>query len=118
MLKLSHKTRNAALGALLVAGLAGSAVVTIAPVAAQAQRYGYGDRDYDYHHDMDNRYYHRDWDDRYRGDRDRYYDRDYNRGWVGIGVPGFGVGFYDQPYYNGYGPYCSAYDYDNGFCSY
>ena len=116
MLKLSHTTRNAALSALLATGLAGSAAVTIGPVAAHAQPYR--DRDYDYHHDLDDRY-HRDWDDRYRADRD-YYHRDWDgRSWVGIGVPGFGVGFYDYPTYSGYsGPYCSSYDYYYGYCSY
>ncbi|HEY3778063.1 MAG TPA: hypothetical protein VGL35_08385 [Rhizomicrobium sp.] len=117
MLKLSHTTRNAALSALLAAGVAGSAAVTIAPVAAHAQPYR--DRDYTYHRDWDAGY-RADWDDRYRADRDYYYHRDWDgRNWVGIGVPGFGIGFYDYPYYNGYyGPYCSDYDYDNGFCTY
>ncbi|MGH6887791.1 MAG: hypothetical protein ACREHF_01090 [Rhizomicrobium sp.] len=115
MLKHSHTTRNAALGALLVAGLAGSATITIAPVAAHAQPYR--GRDY---------VYHRDWNGRYRAYRgDRYRDYRYyhpgwtDRGWVGIGVPGFGIGFYDYPSYSGYyGPYCSADDYYNGYCTY
>ena len=112
MLKLSHTTRNAALSAVLAAGLAGSAAVTIAPVAANAQMYS--DRDHGYYHrDWDDRYYHRDYDDRYH----RYWN---GHTWVGIGVPGFGIGFYDNsyPYYDGYGPYCNSYDYYNGYCSY
>lgn len=118
MLKISHVTRKAALGTLLAAGLAGSAALTVAPVAAHAQPYA--DRDYGYQRDWDDRY-RGNWDDRYRPDADyRYYHRDWDdRGWVGIGVPGFGIGFYDYPYTPGYyGPYCSAYDYDNGYCSY
>lgn len=116
MMKLSHTTKKAALAVLLSAGLAGSAAVTLAPVAGHAQ----------YYRDRDDRYYRGDWDDRYHRDwDDRYYHTYYHhpdwddRGWVGIGVPGFGIGFYDYPYYNGYqGPYCSAYDYDNGYCTY
>ncbi|HTT85304.1 MAG TPA: hypothetical protein VMF67_17645 [Rhizomicrobium sp.] len=121
MLKLSHTTKKAALAGLLAAGLAGSAVVTLKPVAAYAQ-----DRDDGYYQDRDNGYrgnwddgYRSGWNDRNRADwyRDHPYWRD--RTWVGIGVPGFGIGFYDYPYDNGYyGPYCSAYDYYNGFCSY
>jgi hypothetical protein len=118
MLKLSHRTRNAAVGALFAAGLAGSAVVTIAPVAAHAQIYR--GRDYGYYRDRDDRY-RANWGDRYRADRDYgNYRRGWgDRGWVGIGVPGFGIGFYDYPYDNGYyAPYCSSYDYYNGFCAY
>ena len=116
MVKLSHTARSGALAALLTLGLAGSATVTLVPQTAQAQRY----------YDSDDRY-RGDWDDRYRGDADdRYYHRDWDdhrywngRTWVGIGVPGFGIGFYDYPYYSGYyGPYCSSYDYYNGYCSY
>lgn len=120
MLKLSHTTRNTALAALLATGLAGSAAVTLAPVAAHAQYYhDYDDRaragyDRDYYRDRDYRY-RGDVDDRYRGDH-RYWN---GRTWVGIGVPGFGIGFYDQPNYNGYyGPYCSSYDAYYGYCSY
>ena len=109
MLKRTHTTKNAALAALLTAGLAGSAVVTLMPQTVRA--------------DSDDRYY-RDRDDRYYGDRDdyryraRYYHRDWDdRGWVGIGVPGFGIGVYSHPYY-GYHPYCSRYDYENGYCTY
>ncbi len=119
MLKLSHTTRNTALAALLAAGLAGSAAVTLTPVAAQAQTYHDSDdryrSDYDgrYYQDRDDRY-RRDWDDRYRRDWDhRYYG---DRSWVGIGVPGFGIGFYGRPYYDG--PYCSSYDTYYGYCTY
>jgi hypothetical protein len=118
MLKLSHTTKNATLAALLTAGLAGSAAVTLAPVAGHAQSY----RDYDDHYrgDYNRDRYRGDWDDRYRADRDDRYHRYWNgRAWVGIGVPGFGIGFYDYPAYSGYyGPYCSSYDYYNGYCSY
>lgn len=117
MLRFSHTTKNAALAALLATGLAGSAAVTLAPVASHAQSY----RDYDdrLHRDYDGRF-HRDYDDRYYRDRDDRVHRYWNgRAWVGIGVPGFGIGFYDYPYYNGYyGPYCSSYDYYYGYCSY
>ena len=112
MLKLSNTMRNAALATVLGAGLIGSTAVTLAPTAANAQAYRDPDdryaRDQDdpFHRDWDDRYYHRDWDD---------------RGWVGIGVPGFGIGFYDTPtYYHYYyaRPYCSSYDYDHGYCTY
>ncbi|HEX4158642.1 MAG TPA: hypothetical protein VHY79_09205 [Rhizomicrobium sp.] len=121
MLKLSHTTKNTALAALLVAGLAGSGAVTLTPVAGHAQS------DRDYYRGSDDRY-RGDWDDRYRRDWDGHYRSDWyryhrpyadDRGWVGVGVPGFGIGFYDYPAYSGYyGPYCSSYDYDNGYCSY
>ena len=92
--------------ATVTAGLAGSAAVTLLPQTVHAQ-------------DWDDRYYHRDWDDyRYHRDwDDRYYHRDWDdRGWVGIGVPGFGVGFYTNPGYR-YNPYyCSRYDYYHGYC--
>lgn len=111
MLKLSHSTKNAALAGLLAAGVAGSAAVTLAPVVAHAQVY----------RDRDDRPIYRDRDDRvYRGDWDNRYYHGYYRpygGWVGIGVPGFGIGFSTNPYPY-YGPYCSAYDYYNGFCTY
>ena len=101
MLKFSNTARKAALVALLGAGLAGSVAVTLAPGSADAQYY-YRDRDDRYYRDWDDRYrFHRDWDD---------------RGWVGIGVPGFGVGFYTNPYPYYYGPYCSSYDYYYGYC--
>lgn len=105
MLNLSHTTKNAALAALLTAGLAGSAVVTLMPQTVHAQdwddRY-YRDRDdYRYHAYWHDPSYHRDWDD---------------HTWVGVGVPGFGIGFYSHPYYDR--RYCSDYDYDRGFCSY
>ena len=114
MLKLTHTTKNAALAALRTAGLAGSAAVTLLPQAVHAQDwddryyrdsddYRYQtDNDYRYHTDWDDRYYHRDWDD---------------RAWVGVGVPGFGIGFYSHPYY-GYHPYCIRYDYYHGYCTY
>lgn len=95
MLKFSNTAKNAALAALLGAGLAGSAAVMLTPVVAHAQ------------------YYYSDWDDHY------YYDRDWDdgyRGWVGIGVPGFGIGFYTHPYRHYYAPYCSRYDFDHGYC--
>ena len=113
MLKLTHTTKNAALAALLTAGLAGSAAVTLLPQAVHAQ-------------DWDDRYYYRDSDDyRYRTDVDRradWDDRTYHpdwddRTWVGIGVPGFGIGVYSHPYY-GYHPTCSRYDYYHGYCTY
>lgn len=91
MLKFSKTAKKTALAALLGAGLAGSATVTLTPVVAHAQ------------------YYYRDWDD-----RPYYHDWD-DRGWVGIGVPGFGVGFYTDPYPY-YGPYCSRYDFYHGYC--
>jgi len=94
MLKFSNTARKAALAALLGAGLAGSAAVTLTPVAAHAQYY---------YRDWDDRPYYRDWDDRYHG-------------WVGIGVPGFGIGFYTSPYRYYYGPYCSRYDFYHGYC--
>jgi hypothetical protein len=111
MLKLSNITKKTALATMLGAGLIGSTVVMLAPVVAHAQVYSddryYRDRDDRFHRDWDDRYYHRDWDD---------------RGWVGIGVPGFGIGFYDTPtYYHHYyygSPYCSSYDYDHGYCTY
>jgi len=121
MLKLSRGSGNAVLAAVLAAGLAGSATVALAPTAGQAQSYGYYDEDGYYHAP----YYRGDWDNRYRADwyrdyPDWYRDHPDDRGWVGIGVPGFGIGFYDEyPDYNDYyGPYCSDYDYDYGFCSY
>ena len=104
MLKLSNTARNVALAALCSAGLAGSAVVTLAPAVAHAQYYDPDDRYYRDADDYRYRYYHRDWDD--------------TRGWVGIGVPGFGVGFYTNPYPYHYGPYCSRYDYYHGDCGY
>lgn len=93
MLKFSNTAKKAALAALLGAGLAGSAAVTLTPVVAHAQYY---------YRDRDDRYY-RDWDD---------------RGWVGIGVPGFGIGFYTNPYPYPYyyHPYCSRYDFYHGYC--
>lgn len=122
MLKLSHTTRNAALATVLGVGLIGSAAVTLAPAAAQAQ---WREDDRGYSRDWDNRgynrVYNRDWDDRHRGDWDDRY---------GIGVGGVGVGVYGAPYYypyySGYynpyyydsGPYCSGYDYYYGYCSY
>lgn len=118
MLKLSHTTKNTALAALLTAGLAGSAAVAFAPTASHAQYY----RDYDDRYRGDDGRFYRDRDDRYRADwDDRYRDHRYwnGRTWVDIGVPGFGIGFYDYPYYNGYyGPYCSSYDYYYGYCTY
>jgi hypothetical protein len=106
MLKLSHTTKYAALAALLTAGLAGSAAVTLLPQTGHAQDW---DGRY-YHRDWDDYRYHRDWDDRYR-----YYHRDWDdRAWFGIGVPGFGVGFYSNPGYYPY--YCSRYDYYHGYC--
>lgn len=105
MLKLSHTTKNVALAALLTAGLAGSAALTLVPVTVHAQ-------------DSDDRYYHRDWNDRYyRSDWDhRYYRGDWDdRGWVGIGVPGFGIGFYTGPYHRYYYG-CSRWDYYHGYC--
>ena len=111
MLKFSNTMKKAALVALLGAGLAGSAVVTLAPQVAHAQYY-YRDSDDRYYRDWDDRY-RRDWDDRYR------YHRDWDdRGWVGIGVPGFGVGVYTNPYPYYYEPYCSSYDRYYGYCSY
>jgi hypothetical protein len=111
MLKLSNITRKTALATVLGTGLIGSAAITLAPAVGHAQVYSdpddryVRDRDDRFHRDWDDRYYHRDWDD---------------RGWVGIGVPGFGIGFYDTPtYYHYYArPYCSSYDYDHGYCTY
>jgi hypothetical protein len=119
MLKLSHTTKKAALATLLAAGLAGSATVTLAPAAGHAQPYGYYDDD-GYYHDP---YYGGDWDNHYRADwyRDhpdwyRYHPDWDDHGWIGIGVPGFGIGIYDDyPHY--YRHYCSDYDYDHGYCS-
>ncbi len=114
MLKLSHTTRNAALAGVLAVGLAGSAGMVLMPAIGHAQ-----DRDDGYYRDR----YYRDRDDHYRGDYDDRYRRDYDaryhrywngRSWVGIGVPGFGIGFYDYPAYPYYGPYCDAY----GYCDY
>lgn len=101
MLKFTNTARNVALAAVCSAGLAGSAAIALAPAVAHAQ----------YYRDPDDRY-HRDWDDRYRANY-RYYHRDWDdRGWVGVGVPGFGVGFYTNPY-----PYyCSRYDRYYGYC--
>jgi hypothetical protein len=123
MLKLSHTTKRTALAALLTAGLAGSAAVTLVPAPSHAQSY----RDYDdhyrgddggrYYRDRDRDYYRDGYNNQYRADWDGRYHRYWNgRAWVGIGVPGFGIGVYDYPYYNnGYaGPYCDAY----GYCTY
>lgn len=112
MLKLSNHMKNAALATVLGAGLLGSAAVTFAPAIAHAQIYRDDDR---YYRDRDDRF-HRDWDDRYH----RYWN---GRTWVGIGVPGFGIGFYDYPAYPYSAPaydrpYCDAYDYDHGYCTY
>jgi hypothetical protein len=111
MMKLSNSMKNAALATVLGAGLIGATAVSFAPVAAHAQ----WDRDRDDRvvRDRDVRF-HRDWDD-------RYYHRYWNgRTWVGIGVPGFGIGFYDTPAYDTYyaSPYCSDYDYEYGYCTY
>lgn len=103
MLKLTHTTKNAALAAVLTAGLAGTAAVTFLPQTVRAQDYDdrWRDRDDAYWRAHYYDYYHRDWDD---------------RGWVGIGVPGFGVGFYTGPTYYGYHRYCSDWDWDHGYC--
>lgn len=119
MLKLSHTMKNAALATVLGVGLAGSAAVTLAPAAAQAQ---WRD-DRGYSRDWDDRGFHRDYDDRYRRDWDDRYG-------VGVGFGGIGFGVYGAPYYypyySGYyspyyydsGPYCSSYDSYYGYCSY
>ena len=113
MLKLSNTMKRAALATLLGAGLIGSTAVTFAPAPANAQVYRDPDDRYD--RDRDDRVVvHRDRDDRVHRDWD-------DRTWVGIGVPGFGIGFYDYPtYYHTYypAPYCSDYDYDHGYCTY
>lgn len=96
MLKLNLK--NAALAALLTAGLAGSATLT-AP-AAYAQ--GYTDRDYRNHDDWRSHriVYH------------RYHPSNYHRDWIGIGRPGDGVGIYTNRYHH----YCSHWDATYGYC--
>ena len=114
MLKLSNTMKNAAFAALLGVGLAGSAIVTLAPAPAQAQMH----RDFDrFRGDRDDRFFRGDRDDRFfRGDRD-------DRFRFGVGLGFYGYPYY-YPYYSGYyydpyyGPYCSSYDYYYGYCTY
>ena len=120
MLKLSNTMRNAALTAVLGVGLAGSAGVMLAPVAAQAQWH----RDMDDRGFRDDRGFHRDFDDRrFRGDWDDRWRFGVGVGGVGVGVYGYPYYYpyysgYSNPYYYNYGPYCSDYDSYYGYCSY
>jgi hypothetical protein len=103
MLKLTMN--NAALATLFVAGLAASAVVALVPPAAHAQ-----DNSGAAYRDRDDTRTHRDRDDYYRFHR--YHSSAYHRDWIGIGTPGYGVGFYTNPYHH----YCSHWDHTYGYC--
>ena len=103
MLKLSNTTKNAALAAVLGVGLVGSAAVTLAPVAAQAQ----------WHRDTDNRGFHRDWDD--RGFHRDWDDRGFRRDWDDRFHVGVGFGVYGYPYYPYYSGYYDPYYYYDPF---
>lgn len=102
MLKITAK--NAALAALLMA----PAAVTLVPPAALAQ---------DYNNSYNNGYRDRD-DTRTSRDRDstyryhRYHSSAWHRDWIGIGTPGYGVGFYTNAYHH----YCSRWDPVYGYC--
>jgi hypothetical protein len=104
MLKLT--TKNAALVALLMAG---SAAVTLVPPAAHAQDNHAQDNNNGYRDDA------RTHPDRYNAHRyHRYHSSAYHRDWIGVGTPGYGVGFYTNRYHH----YCNRWDPHYGYCTF
>ena len=100
-----RKFKNAALAALVTAGLAGSAATVLVPPVAHAQ--GYNDNNNN-NHGRD-----RDYSRAHRGAYYRYrHESAYHRDWLGIGTPGYGFGFYTNRYHH----YCSHWDPTYGYC--
>lgn len=91
-------TKTAALAALLMAP-----AMMLVSAGAHAQDYDNGYRDRDTHawHDRDSPY-------RYH----RYHASAYHRDWIGVGTPGYGIGFYTNRYHH----YCSHWDPVYGYC--
>jgi len=96
-------TKNAALAALLTAGLAGSAAVMLVPPVAVAQSTTDNNSNSPY----------RDNTSTHRVVYHRYHASAYHRDWLGIGTPGSGFGFYTNPYHH----YCSRWDARYGYCT-
>lgn len=97
MLKLTAK--NAALIALLMAGPA----VALVPPPAHAQGYNSNNNGY-----RDDTRANRDRTYRYH----RYHASAWHRDWIGIGTPGYGIGFYTNSYHH----YCRHWDPVYGYC--